>query len=257
MGPDRGSITITSHRGDDDATFERTRESAPMNPYLASLRGKAAQAGWDHERPPLGPTAVVWTAMTIPVDGTETHFEMCDLGEGFWVAVGRSSGATISIDSREVPLSVVSLERIGEKELPALRPPDLNDRSEVVLRHLEQRFHQVPFERIRGEADYWALVSVESDHMRRLAQEYNLSENQRKDLQRYWLERIEEPLSDMLKRFHYRGLLSHHRSPIARHLQWNWLYQLWFNTVGPGARCWFGNRYTTIRHYTFRIRWRP
>jgi hypothetical protein len=32
--------------------------------------------------------------------------------------------------------------------------------------------------------------------------------------------------------------------------------QIWFNTIGPGGRCWFGNRYTTVRHYTFMLRWR-
>jgi hypothetical protein len=47
-------------------------------------------------------------------------------------------------------------------------------------------------------------------------------------------------------------------SRIARHLRGrNFLYQVWSNTVGPGAKCWFGNRYTPIRHHTFRLRWRP
>ena len=48
-----------------------------------------------------------------------------------------------------------------------------------------------------------------------------------------------------------------HRSPIARHLGTGILFQLRFNTVGPGARTWFANRNVGIRHYTFRFRWRP
>jgi hypothetical protein len=35
------------------------------------------------------------------------------------------------------------------------------------------------------------------------------------------------------------------------------LFQLWFNTVGPGGKTWLGNRYVDIRRYTFRLRWRP
>ena len=35
------------------------------------------------------------------------------------------------------------------------------------------------------------------------------------------------------------------------------LFQLWFNTLGPGAKTWFGNCYFAIRHYTFRLRWKP
>ena len=44
-------------------------------------------------------------------------------------------------------------------------------------------------------------------------------------------------------------------SHISRRLRGrNFLFQVWSNTVGPGARCWTGNRYTPIRRHTFRLR---
>jgi hypothetical protein len=60
-----------------------------------------------------------------------------------------------------------------------------------------------------------------------------------------------------MDRLRFKHIEAMHRSGIARHLRSNLLFQLWFNTVGPGARTWFGNRYVGIRRYTFRLRWRP
>ncbi len=48
-----------------------------------------------------------------------------------------------------------------------------------------------------------------------------------------------------------------YNSRIAGHLKSNLASQLWCNTVGPGANCWFGNRYTPLRRHTFGLRWRP
>ena len=136
-------------------------------------------------------------------------------------------------------------------------PPDLGDRSELILNGSNERFQQIPFERIHGWADYWALRDVEVEHVERLARQNGLTDDQGEELKVYWLDRVEARLDEKLQRFRFRHLLSHRRSWFARHIRWNWLYQLWSNTVGPGARTWFRNRYVPIRRFTFRIRWRP
>jgi hypothetical protein len=98
----------------------------------------------------------------------------------------------------------------------------------------------------------------EVDHVQRVASRHALSDQDRQAVQAHWLARIDSELAETLKRLHFKGSEVGLNSRIARLLQRrNFLYQLWSNTIGPGARCWFGNRYTPIRHHTFRLRWRP
>ncbi len=256
-GPEGGSITITSYRPGDDEEFKQIRDWAPMNTYLASSRGQAAFAAWDRGGSPPRPGDVAWRPTTIVVDAQETRFEMCDLGDGYWAAAGRVPAATITIDSRDVPLSVVSLERLDSREPPPPPAPDLGERTEEVIRSLDERFARVPFGKVHRWADYWALRDIEVDHVNRLARREDLSRQQLEALEAYWLGRIRTPLSKTMDRLRFKHIEAMHRSGIARHLRSNLLFQLWFNTVGPGARTWFGNRYVGIRRYTFRLRWRP
>lgn len=256
-GPEGGSITITSHRPGDDDQFDQIREWAPMNPYLASQRGKAAHTAWDRDGPAPRPVEVEWMPIAILVDGQDTRFEMCDLGDGYWAAAGRVPAATVTIDSRKVPISAVSLERLASREPPPPPAPDLGDRTETVIQSLDDRFARLPFGRVHRSADYWALRDVEADHVNRLAHREDLSNQQLQALEAYWLGRIEASLSKTMDRLLFKNIEARHRSRITRRPGSGFLFQLWFNTVGPGARTWFGNRYVGIRHYTFRLRWRP
>ena len=255
--PEGGLITITSHRPGDDDRLDRIREGAPMRPYLASPRGQAALAALDGNSPVRRPVESDWTPITILVDGQDTPFEMCDLGDGYWAAAGRVPDAIVTIDSRKVPISMVSLERLASRELPPLFAPDLGDRTETVIQSLDDRFARLPFGRVHRLADHWALRDVEIDHVNRLARREGLSKEQLEALQAYWLRRIETPLMVTIDPRHLENIEAIHRSRIAKHLGRGFLFQLWFNTIGPGARTWFGNRYVSIRHYTFRLRWRP
>jgi hypothetical protein len=256
---DSGSIAITSHREDGHERYERTRSWASGNAYLRSSQGKASQAAWDRSGPRPRPLEdLVWAPISILVDGQETPFEVYDLGEGIWTAVGQTAGTIISIDSRGVPLSSVRLERLSEHGFPPPPPPDLGENGPTVVRALDQRFERVPFGRVRSWADYWALRAVEVDHARNLTRRHRLTRHHSEALERYWLERIEAHLAEKLDSFDGpHSMSAMHRSRIARHLRSGLLFQLWFITLGPGARTWFGNRYVGIRHYTFRIRWRP
>lgn len=195
--------------------------------------------------------------MRIAVERDHTDFEVCDLGDEYWAAAGWVGDLVVTIDSRGVPLEAVALERINEDDSSLPEAPYLGNRSETVVAGLEERLEQVPYEKVRGWADYWALRHIEIDHVQRLARDNGLSDTQHRDLEAYWLDRIDIPIRDKLDRLHYRNIALRRRSTIERYVRWTWLCQLWSNTVGPGARTWFSNRYVPIRHYTFRIWWRP
>jgi hypothetical protein len=256
-GPEGGSITVTSHPPVDNDEFDRIRDWAPMSTFRASPSGRESYAAWDREGPVPRPLEVEWTSMTIRVDGADTPFEMCDLGECYWAAAGRVPSATVTIDSREVPIEAISLERLSSREPPAPPPPDLGEETDTVIARLDARFVRVPFGRVRCSADYWALRDVEIDHVNRLAHEAGLSTEQSNAVEAYWLRRVEAPLQNIMDRRQFRGIEAMHRSRIARRLGTGFLFQVWMNTVGPGGKTWFGNRYVGIRHYTFRLRWRP
>lgn len=195
----------------------------------------------------------------IMVDGGEAVFEVCDLGDGMWVGVGRAEGTILSIDSRGVPLSAVRLQRITEDRFPPPPRPELGEMGATIGEALDGRYLRIPFASVRRWVDYWALCDVEADHCKRLARRHGLSAEQSEALQDYWSERIECGLAEKLDDLSgsQRMASAMRRSRLARRLGHGVMFQLWFNTVGPGARTWLGNRYTTIGHYTFRIRWRP
>ena len=78
----------------------------------------------------------------------------------------------------------------------------------------------------------------------------------------WWLHQIQVPLDgtirDLGDQRHVAFMRQMERRRLRRHhFKSEFLFQLWFNSIGPGGRTWFGNRYVTIRHYTFRLRWRP
>ncbi len=257
-GPEGGSITITSRRRGDGDQFDHTRDGIAIGPFLASPRGREAWAAGGRAGPVPRPEEVEWTSVTILVDGQGTPFDVCDLGDGYWAAAGRVPAATITIDSRNVPIGAVSLERLASREPPPLPVPDLGERTGTVMQSLDDRFARVPFGRVHGSGDYWELRAVEVEHVRRLALQEGLSDQQPGALEAYWLRQLEDRLRGPMDRRRLRGIEAMHRSRVARLLRnRRFLFQLWFNTLGPGAKTWFGNRYARVRHYTFRLRWRP
>jgi len=135
--------------------------------------------------------------------------------------------------------------------------PDFDNLPEQIGTDLDARFDHIPFDRVRRMADYWALREVEADHIRKLARRNDLSAEEGRCVEVWWLARLGAQLTDTLDRMSLENrennlrLLGRH----ARRMHSKFLFQLWFNTIGPGGRCWFGNRYTTIRHYTFRLHW--
>ena len=250
-------ILVTSHRRGSDEEFAHLREWAPANPYLATSRAQRDAVAWDSKDPFPRPVDVRWRAEMFVVDGIETSFEVCELGDGIWAAIGRLPDVDVTMDSRGVPNTDVRLRRLAPDEKLLPRMPELGESLTAVAADLDSRFARVPFGRVRRWADYWALSGIEQEHVDHLAARYGLTDKQRERLQAHWSGRIDTELSATLERLrdHRHDMMRHRK--MSRRLQWNWLYQVWFNTVGPGARTWFGNRYTTIRPHTFRLRWRP
>jgi hypothetical protein len=227
-----------------------------MNTYLATPEGQAQLRGSRDNGRRLDPIEVDWRRAKIAVDGQDTAFEVCDLDLGWWVGIGQVPDAVVTIGSQGVPLGSVRLERVDEYPVPAL--PDLSDVDEDVRADLEARFQRLPVHRVRGTSDYWALYSVEEDHVSSLAHRYLLSDQDQAAVRAHWMARVEAELADTNERLRFKDMDAASNSRIARRLMGrNLLYNLWSNTLGPGAKCWFGNRYTPVGHYTFRLRWRP
>lgn len=251
---DGSSITVTSHRTDSEDSFEQVRSHAPINPYLQIMNARGTPVtDWN---PSALAESFEWHPVTVEVNGTPTAFELCQVDTEMWVAVGRVPPVILDLHSSGVPISSLSLKQITGDFYPPPPPPDLGDRGTQVLADLDQRFQKVPFQRVRRLGDYWALLGIEDDHVDKVAGRIGLSEGHRLVLRRYWLERIDVELGDKLERFYARHSMARmkaHRSRAYRFFNSG----LMFNITGPGARTWFGNRYATLRPYTFRLRWRP
>jgi hypothetical protein len=215
LSHDGASISVTSHRGDDDDRFARTRSWAPVNPYLSTQRGQVVTEKRDRSAPGP-PEDLEWSETTIVVDNRETPFEITELGEGVWVAVGRVTGTIISIDSLSVPSSAVRLQRLTDDRIPPPPRPELGGNGDAVLNALDRRFEMIPFHRIRRSADYWALLDVETEHVETLAREQHLSGQYVEVLHQYWNERIEVHLANTLEGLHRSRMLKMHHSRVAR-----------------------------------------
>jgi hypothetical protein len=121
-GRDGGSITVTSHRRGNDEKFDQVRDGAAIAPFLASPEGQVAWATGKRAGNLPRPMDAEWAPVMILVDGEPTAFEVRDLGNGYWAAAGRVPAATITIDSRQVPISAVRLERLASREPLLPRP---------------------------------------------------------------------------------------------------------------------------------------
>jgi hypothetical protein len=136
--------------------------------------------------------------------------------------------------------------------------PNFGSLPKELRNDLESRLPRIPSHRVQRYADYWALLDVERAHVRKVAHRTGLSGEECQSITQWWIKRVSMQLADTLGRIHSadrektKSLMR--RRPKRLHS--NVSFQLWFNTIGPGGRCWLGNRYVTIRHFTFRVRWR-
>jgi hypothetical protein len=149
------------------------------------------------------------------------------------------------------------IQTVTGPELPILSrlPPG-------AIQQLDSRLHNLPVDRIQTMADFYALLDVEKDHVQIVARQYNLMDTERQPIETWWLHQIQILLDSKIRdlgdrqRASFERQMTKHNSRRLR-FRSNVLFQLWFNSVGPGGRTWFGNRYVTIRHYSFRLHWRP
>jgi ATP-dependent Clp protease ATP-binding subunit ClpA len=122
---------------------------------------------------------------------------------------------------------------------------------------LASRYDQLPVHRIRRDADFWALRRVEEEHVERLARRHQLDDVTRAGAMDWWLGEVQRRCAGSRARLDRQEQRRLHRMHRRRSFRSNAVFQLYWNTLGPGGRTWIGNRYATIRRHTFRIRWRP
>jgi len=96
------SITVTSHRLQDSG--------------MVALRRRASRDTAGGARREL-----TWADVAIPVDGHPASFQLCEVREGWWVAVGRAAEAGLTLDSRGVPLAGLRLARVTDLPVPKPR----------------------------------------------------------------------------------------------------------------------------------------
>jgi hypothetical protein len=124
------AITVTSHRRQDDG-LASLRRWVSQNAAGAALREHADEESFQlaraREAERLQSAArldeLTWENVTIAVDGQPTPFQLCQVQDGWWVAVGRGADADLTLDSRHVPLAGLALACVTNLPLPEPRLP--------------------------------------------------------------------------------------------------------------------------------------
>ncbi len=80
---------------------------------------------------------LTWENVTIAVDGQRTPFQLCQVQDDWWVAVGRGADADLTLDSRHVPLAGLTLVSVTDLPLPEPQLPP--ERPETPARQLPGR----------------------------------------------------------------------------------------------------------------------
>ena len=61
--------------------------------------------------------ALDWRETVVSVDGVPTSFQVTDIAEGFWAAVGRGPGVDITLNGEGVALEEIALVRLRRDAL--------------------------------------------------------------------------------------------------------------------------------------------
>ncbi len=150
-----------------------------------------------------------------------------------------------AVFASEAPPHDLGSEWLGaDDDPPPMRPPP-PEVPATMARELASRYDRLPVQRIRRHADLWALRRVKEEHVDRLARRHQLDEVARDVTVGWWLAEVQRhcaSISARLQREERRRLRRIHRHPQFRS---NAVFQLYWNTVGPGGRTWIGNRYST------------
>ncbi len=109
-------VEVESNRleGTDVAELRQRTVSNLVYAYARAKLGPNATS-YEHEAQAIEREAAqgerAWQPATIEIDGTPTSFDVLVLGQGYWVAVGRSPDVFIALRSRGVPLADIALVR--------------------------------------------------------------------------------------------------------------------------------------------------
>ena len=122
------SITVTSHRQQDNG-LASLRRWVFRNAVRAALRAHADDESSElvvaREVERLRSAArldeLPWENVTIAIDGKPTPFQLYEVQDGWWVAVGRGAAADLTLDSRHVLLAGLALARATDLPMPGQR----------------------------------------------------------------------------------------------------------------------------------------
>lgn len=198
---------------------------------------RAALAALPHEEPalPHEEPALSDKGPALPRDGARPGASVAPSEDRPWDQ-GTGRGTLDPAPARASP----------PRELPA-----------ALVGALARRGEALPVSRIRRGVDYWALRRVEERHVERLARQHRLDEPTRDLARDWWLAEVRRCCASA------RGQLSRREQGRLRRTMRHGpfrptaVFQLYWHTVGPGARTWFADRYASIRRYPFRMRRSP
>ena len=112
---------------------------------------------------------------------------------------------------------------------------------------LARRYEQLPVVRVRYRRDIRRLDRAESLWIRRALRQHLHADAVRANTEQWWLAQVTRACSSVvavLEQLESAGV-----APELPPQPWRptWLFQLWWNTLGPGARTWLRNRRAPIR----------
>lgn len=121
---------------------------------------------------------------------------------------------------------------------------------------LARRYDGLPVVRIRSRRAIQALDHAESKWIRSALQRYPLSGAVKDRAEEWWRAQVVRACGSVivvLEKLEAAGA-----GPELPPQPWRptWLFQLWWNTLGPGARTWVRNRRASFRRVTHGFRWR-
>lgn len=133
---------------------------------------------------------------------------------------------------------------VGVKPPMEALPPEL---PAPLASALARRYEQLPVVRVRSRRDIRRLDHTESRWIRRAVGRYSPTDAAPASIEEWWLAQVARACGGvvaLLEQLEMAGV-----TPELPLQPWRptWLFQLWWNTLGPGARTWMRNRRASFR----------
>jgi hypothetical protein len=123
------SITVTSTRPQDD-DLPRLRVQASLGVIHTAARRDGSAEHRRHQTDPIAAQLeavawadeLTWENVTVPVDGQPVIFQIYEMTDGWWAAVGQVADVDLSLIGGNFPSADIALARATDLAVPRLRP---------------------------------------------------------------------------------------------------------------------------------------